>query len=316
MNNVLGNAKVAYTQSINMKFDSLKLLKGIASNLSGNKKTIIKANEKDIIENRGFKINFDIIDSIIKEIREEKVLYKNKILSKEKRQIIEHDSLGIIDVFFDGNTYIFIEMALKGILSHNAILLISQLEYMKNTNMAICSIIAGVLKKQNINENIIQLKYDFDLTKYCSNDLIKKAFVIGNTDLHKTLKRISKIDTRYIGYNDCDIYIEDENNITNLEKIVNDNKNILFKIYVNKSIEIQDFDDFIYVNNVDEAIEKIKYDSCNYCCIIFSRNKENCIKFAETNKAEYVIINNTMDFNMTNNVETKEFYCKKYIKNK
>ena len=71
MNNVLVKAKVAYTQSINMKFDSLKLLKGIASNLSGNKKTIIKANEKDIIENNGFKINFDIIDSIIKEIREE-----------------------------------------------------------------------------------------------------------------------------------------------------------------------------------------------------------------------------------------------------
>ena len=185
---------------------------------------------------------------------------------------------------------------------------------MKNTNMAICSIITGVLKKQNINENIIQLKYDFDLTKYCSNDLIKKAFVIGNTDLHKTLKRISKMDTRYIGYNDCDIYIEDADNISNLEKIVNDNKNVLFKIYADKSIEMTDKSNFIYVNNLDEAIEKIKYDSCNYCCIIFSKNKENCIKFAETNKAKYIVINNTMDFNMTNNVEIKEFYCKKYIK--
>ena len=102
---------------------------------------------------------------------------------------------------------------------------------MKNTNMAVCGIIAGVLKNQNINENIIQLKYDFDLTKYCSNDLIKKAFVIGNTDLHKTPKRISKIDTRYIGYNDCDVYIEDADNIANLEKMVNDNKNVLFKIF-------------------------------------------------------------------------------------
>ena len=185
---------------------------------------------------------------------------------------------------------------------------------MKNTNMAICSIITGVLKKQNINENIIQLKYDFDLTKYCSNDLIKKAFVIGNTDLHKTLKRISKMDTRYIGYNDCDIYIEDADNISNLEKIVNDNKNILFKIYMNKSIKMANKDDVIYVNNIDEATEKIKYDSCNYCCIIFSKNKENCIKFAETNKAKYIVINNTMDFSRTNNVEIKEFYCKKYIK--
>ena len=313
MNNILGNAKVAYNQSVNIKYDGLRLLKEINNNISKNKNIIIKANEKDIIEKNGFKINFDIISSIVNESKDEK-LYKSRILNRKENQITEYDSLGIIDVFFDGNTYILIEMAIKAIISHNAIILISQLEYMKNTNMAVCGIIAGVLKNQNINENIIQLKYDFDLTKYCSNDLIKKAFVIGNTDLHKTLKRISKIDTRYIGYNDCDVYIEDADNIANLEKMVNDNKNVLFKIYVNKSIEMANKNDIIYVNNIDEVTEKIKYDSCNYCCIIFSKNKENCIKFAETNKAKYIVINNTMDFNRTNNVEIKEFYCKKYIK--
>ena len=313
MNNILGNAKVAYNQSISIKYDNLRLLKEINNNISKNKNIIIKANEKDIIEKKGFKINFNIIDSIIKENKDEKI-YKSKILSRKENQITEFDSLGIIDIFFDGNTYILIEMAIKGIISHNAMIFISQVEYMKYTNMAICSIIAGVLKNQNINENIIQVKYDFNLTKYCSNDLIKKAFVIGNTDLHKTLKRTSKIDTKYIGYNDCDIYIEDADSIASLEKIVNNNKNVLFKIYVSKSIKIADDDDFIYVNDVDEAIEKIKYDSCNYCCIIFSKNKENCIKFAETNKAKYIVLNNTMDFNRINNIDIKELYCKKYIK--
>lgn len=315
MNNVIGNAKIAYNQSINKNYDSLKLLKEIYNNILNNKNVILKANERDIAENKGFKIDFDVIDSIMKEIEKEKSLYKNKLLTQKENQITEYDSLGIIDIFFNGNTYILIEMAMKGIISHNVIILISQVEYMKYTNITICNIITRVLKSQNINENMIQIKCDFDLIKYCENDfIIKKAFVIGNVDLHKTLKRISKIDTKYIGYNDCDIYVEDVDSITNLKEMVLNNENVLFKIYVNKSIDVDYNDDFICVNNVDEAIEKMEFDSCNYCSMIFSKNKENSIKFAEMSKAKYIIINNTMNFNKAVDVDIKEFYCKKYIK--
>lgn len=50
--------------------------------------------------------------------------------------------------------------------------------------------------------------------------------------------------------------------------------------------------------------------------MIFSKSRENCIKFAEMNKSTYILLNDTMNFDRAINVDINEFYCKKYIKNK
>ena len=314
MNSVLGKAQIAYSQYSDDKYNSLTLVKEIYSNILKNKNVIIKANERDVYENNGFKVDFDVIKYIIKEIQKNEILYKNKLLNKAKNKLTEYDSLGVIEVFFDGNTYVLIEMALKNIISHNSMIFISQLDYMKCTNTAICNIIMKTLEIQKINKDIVQLVYDFNLIKYCTNNLVvKKAFVIGNTDLHNTLKRISELNTYYIGYNDCDIYIENVEKIDSLIKFINSNNNVLFKIYSNKSIENK-LEDIIFVDDIDEVIEKIKCDSCNYCCMIFSDNKQNNIKFAELNKSKYIVINKTMDFNQILDIDINEFYCKKIIR--
>lgn len=313
MSNIIGNAQFAFNNFSQNKINISKLIKEILSNIIENKNVIIKANEKDIFENNGFEVKFEVIMTILNNIKEQKSLYKTKLLNKQTQEVIEYDNLGVLETFFDGNSYVLIEMALKSIISHNSMILISQTEYMKYTNAVIYSILIKTLNSQKIDENVIQLIYDFNILKYCTNNLIlKKAFVVGNTDLHSTIKRVSKLDTYYIGYSDCDIYIESIENIDKLKDFIDSNSNILFKIYINQSSKIR-LDKAIYVENIKEAIEKIRFDSCNYCTMLFSNSKQTKVEFSELCKAKYILINRFMNFNQGINIDMNEFYCKKNI---
>lgn len=313
MSNIIGNAQLGFNNLSDNKINISKLIKEISNNILENKNVIIKANENDILENNGFEVDFDAIRTILNNIKEQKSLYKTKLLNKQKQEVTEYDNLGVLETFFDGNSYILIEMALKSIISHNSMILISQRDYMKYTNAVIYNILTRTLNSQKIDENIIQLIYDFDILKYCTNNLIiKKAFVIGNTDLHRTIKRVSKLDTKYIEYNDCDIYIENIENIDKLKEFINSNSNVLFKIYINQSSKIK-LDKAIYVEDVQEAIEKIRFDSCNYCTMLFSNRQQTKVEFSELCKAKYIFVNRFMNSNQAINIDINEFYCKKNI---
>lgn len=313
MSNIMGNAKLALINYNKEKTNTSNIITEIINNIIENKSVILNANNMDVSEENGFKLDFNIIKDLLNKMRSEKSLYKTKLLSLDKNQAIECDNLGVLETFFDGNTYIFVEVALKSIISHNSMIFISQKDYMKYTNAVILEIVKKTLESKKIDKNIIQLIYDYDILKYCTNSyVIKKAFVIGNTDLHNTIKRISKLETEYIGYNDCDIYIEDIDSLNILKEFIDNNNNILFKTYIKESLDIS-LEDAIYVENVEKCMEEIGFDSCNYCNILFSKDKRTKIDFSELSKAKYIVINKLMDFNKNINIDINRFYCKKNI---
>ena len=314
MNSIIGCAQNAFNNLCELKINNLELIKEISDNVLANEKVILEENRKDIEIKKGFKLDFKFIKLLLNNLLNNKTLYKKKFLDKVKKEIIEYDNLGVLETFFDGNTYIFLEMAIKTLISNNAMIFISQKNYMKHTNSIIYEIIIKTLKNRKINEDIIQLVYDIDIFKYCENNLIlKKAFVVGNTDLHNTIKRVSKLDTKYITYNDCDIYIENIENTNELENFINKNDNVLFKIYIKNSLNINNFDDAEYVKDSTEVIEKIRFDSCNYCLMLFSNNKQTKVQISEKCKEKYIVINKLMNFNISIGIDINEFYCKKCI---
>ncbi len=314
MSSILGNSQLAFNNITESNVDILKLIKEISNNIVNNKEIILKANKKDILENKGFELDFNVISELLKKIKNQKSLYKTKLISDSKNTITEYDNLGVLETFFDGNTYVFIEIALKTLISHNSMIFISQNEYMNYTNSVIYNIIKDTLISKKLNQNIIQLVYEYNILKYCENNLIiKKAFVIGNTDLHNTIKRVSKLDTSYFPYSDCDIYIESINNIDKLKEFIAKNDNVLFKIYINKNLNLE-MEDAEYVKDLSEVIEKIRFDSCGYCTMLCSNNKNTKLNFSEICKSKYILINKFMNFNKdTVDVNIDEFYCKKNI---
>ena len=314
MNSIIGCAQNAFNNLCELKINNLELIKEISDNILANEKIILEENRKDIEIKKGFKLDFKFIKLLLNNLLNNKTLYKKKFLDKVKKEIIEYDNLGVLETFFDGNTYIFLEMAIKTLISNNAMIFISQKNYMKHTNSIIYEIIIKTLRNRKINEDVIQLIYDIDISKYCKNNLVlKKAFVIGNTDLHNTIKRVSKLDTKYIPYNDCDIYIEDDEKIDELENFVNKNDNILFKIYIKNSLNINNFEDAEYVEDFTEVLEKVRFDSCNYCFILFSKDKQTKVQISEKCKEKYIVINKLMNFNISVGIDINEFYCKKCI---
>lgn len=314
MDNIIGCAQNAFNNLCELKINNLELIKEISDSILANEKIILEENRKDIEIKKGFKLDFKFIKLLLNNLLNNKTLYKKKFLDKVKKEIIEYDNLGVLETFFDGNTYIFLEMAIKTLISNNAMIFISQKNYMKHTNSIIYEIIIKTLRNRKINEDVIQLIYDIDISKYCKNNLVlKKAFVIGNTDLHNTIKRVSKINTKYIPYNDCDIYIEDDEKIDELENFVNKNDNILFKIYIKNSLNINNFEDAEYVEDFTEVLEKVRFDSCNYCFILFSKDKQTKVQISEKCKEKYIVINKLMNFNISVGIDINEFYCKKCI---
>ena len=314
MNSIIGCAQNAFNNLCELKINNLELIKEISDNVLANEKVILEENRKDIEIKKGFELDFKFIKLLLNNLLNNKTLYKKKFLDKAKKEIIEYDNLGVLETFFDGNTYIFLEMAIKTLISNNAMIFISQKNYMKYTNSIIYEIIIKTLRNRKINEDIIQLVYDIDIFKYCENNLIlKKAFVIGNTDLHNTIKRVSKINTKYIPYNDCDIYIENIENTNELENFINKNDNVLFKIYIKDSLNINIFDDAEYVKDSTEVIEKIRFDSCNYCLMLFSKDKQTKVQISEKCKEKYILINKLMNFDISIGIDINEFYCKKCI---
>lgn len=312
MNKTIQNAKVAYLDN-NINYNAKDIIREISYNILLNKNIIIEQNQKDIENDKGFKLDFEIIDKILKKSENVDNLYKKKTLKNQHKNVVEYDSIGVLETFFDGNTYVFIEMALKSINSHNSMIFVSQVEYMNNTNGVICEIIREVLKKQKLNAKLIQLVYNFNILEYCnSNYVIKKAFVVGNTDLHTAIKRVSKINTEYYGYCDCDIYIDCINDVNKLRDYIKKNCNVLFKIYVNNKLNIN-LEDAICVKNIEEAIDKIEFDSCSYCLLIFSNDSKCKAEMAERCKTKNIFINKFMDLNSVLDIDMNEFYIKKYI---
>ena len=190
-----------------------------------------------------------------------------------------------------GNTYCLLELVLKAILTHNSIIITSDSDYMKATNELILILVRRILNAYNIDKNIIQILYTSRIEELLSNNIsINKVIAIGNRNFQNKIRKISKVEVISKGYNYFDLYIENEKNLDFIEKIIKENENI--DIYIKRGLKV-DFEDYIEVEDIDEAIAQINFSTSGYSSSIFTDNKQNASVFLREIKTNNVSVNSS-----------------------
>lgn len=291
---ILGNATMAYT-NMNANIDGKKVAQNIFELLDENKESIEKANKIDVKNNNGFKINFDMFQKLNNEINAIEDVYRKVIsMNQNKNNYLEGkqtDNLGTICLVYDGNTYCLLELVLKAILTHNSIIITSESDYMKATNELIVILIQRILEAYNIDKNLVQILYTSRIEELLSNSTsINKVFAIGNKSFQDRIRKVSKVEIVCKGYNYFDLYIEDLTNLSFIQKIVKEEENI--DIYVKSGLKVP-FDDYIEVEDIDEAIAQINFNTSGYSSSIFTDDNQNASVFLREVKADNVSVNSS-----------------------
>ena len=291
---ILGNVTMAYT-NMDANIDGKKVAQNIFELLDENKESIEKANKIDVKNNNGFKINFDMFQKLNNEINSINDVYRKVIsMNQNENNYLEGkqtDNLGTICLVYDGNTYCLLELVLKAILTHNSIIITSESDYMKATNELIVILIQRILEAYNIDRNLVQMLYTSRIEELLLNSTsINKVFAIGNKSFQDRIRKASKVEVISKGYNYFDLYIEDLTNLTFIKKIVKEEENI--DIYVKSGLKVP-FDDYIEVEDIDEATAQINFNTSGYSSSIFTDNNQNASVFLREVKADNVSVNSS-----------------------
>lgn len=291
---ILGNATMAHT-NMDANIDGKKVVQNIFELLDENKESIEKANKIDVKNNNGFKLNFDMFQKLNNEISATQDVYR-KVLSMNQNENNylegkQTDNLGTICLVYDGNTYCLLELVLKAILTHNSIIITSESDYMKATNELIVIFIQRILEAYSIDKNLLQILYTSRIEELLSNSTsINKVFAIGNKSFQDRIRKASKVEVVCKGYNYFDMYIEDLTNISFIKKIIKENANI--DIYVRSDLSVP-FEDYIEVEDFEEAIGQINFNTSGYSSSIFTDNNQNASIFLREIKADNVSVNSS-----------------------
>ena len=291
---ILGNSTMAYS-NMDINIDGKKVVQNIFELLNENKENIEKANKIDVKNNNGFEINFDIFHKLKSEIKDIEDVYRKVIsMKKNENNYLEGkqtDNLGTVCLVYDGNTYCLLELVLKAILTHNSIIITSESDYMKATNELIVILIQRILKAYNIDKNLVQILYTSRIEELLSNSTsINKVITIGNKNFQNKVKKISKVEVISKGYNYFDLYIEDLTNLAFIKKIIKEEENI--EIYVKRGLKVP-FENYIDVEDIDEAIAQINFNSSGYSSSIFTDNNKNASAFLREVKTDNVSVNSS-----------------------
>ncbi len=291
---ILGNATMAYT-NMDANIDGKKIAQNIFELLEESKESIEKANKIDVKNGNGFKINFDMFRKLKSEINNIENVYRKVIsMNKNENDYLEGkqtDNLGTICLVYDGNTYCLLELVIKAILTHNSIIITSGSDYMKATNELIVILVQRILEAYNIDKNLIQILYTSRVEELLSNSTsINKVITIGNRNFQNKIRKVSKVEVICKGYNYFDLYIEDLTNLTFIKKIMEEEENI--DIYVKSGLKVP-FEDYIEVEDIDEAIAQINFNTSGYSSSIFTDNNQNASKFLREVKTDNVSVNSS-----------------------
>lgn len=294
---VQDNINLIIQNAINSKkYNDIKKENELIANL---KKAILEnytlfetTNKIDLSNNNGFVLEKNTMETIIDR-------YINAIPlinSKDNSTITENDllmsnvysNLGIVHVIFDGNTYTMLELILLGILTHNTIIFTSN-GYMHGTNGLLLNIVHTILEKEEYKKEMFQHSFiirpeDF----FDSFKTINKTIVIGDSEMQNKYNKLCANVLLISGYNNYDIYIEDLEHVETIKKIISQKLNI--NLYINSGLKVK-ADNAIFVEDIDEAITQINFNSSGYSSSIFTKNNENASKFIKNINSKNVLVN-------------------------
>ena len=305
---ILGNSTMAYT-NMDKNINGNEVIKAIYDLLCEDKENIIKANKIDVKNKNGFSLEWEQVSELYEKVSMIEDSYRKVIsMNKNANNYLEGkqtDNLGNICAIYDGNTYCLLELVMKAILTHNSLILVSETDYMKATNELIIILVQRILKAYNIDNNLIQILYTTEIEELLSNSItIGKAIVIGNKSYQNRIRLISKVNTIYIGYNTFDLYVDDDANLSFIKKIIKQSNNI--DIYVKTGLKF-DYDEVTEVEDVDEAIGMINFNTSGYSSSIFTSDNQNASQFLKEVKSKNVAVNSSPLIEDFLNIDINEF---------
>lgn len=291
IDNVIARALMAI--NMNTKISRKEILNKFSTQICENMDLICSANEVDVKNSNGFKINPQVLNNVLNTSLNLSISYGDVVTSERDlaKKIIygkQVSNVGNVVVFFDGNTYALIDLIVKNILANNTVIFITN-GYMYGTNHAIINIAQEVFKLCGLSEHYFQDfisdNYEGILSKYTSFDLV---IALGDKMLQHKVASHSKGRTILSGYGYYDLYIDDATHLDFIQKIFSQGINI--DLYTDQKYIVNDYD-AISVNDIDEAIGQINLNSARYASVIFTNNSELAAKFLREVKSKQVLVN-------------------------
>ena len=292
LNQMITNAMLVDNSNIDKK-RIMELIKQIKVSLFNNKEAIEVANEIDLNNDNGFKFEFDVIENIFNIIEKEDCIYGEVTLSQkdDEKKIIygkQIMNIGNVALVNDGNTYVIIEMILRNILANNT-LIINTRGYMYGTNNLIVQIIRTVLEKFDVSKDLVQLYVSESNDELFSNYAnINLVLCVGDHGLQRSVLTKCSIPTIVSGYENFDLYIEDDTNVEFISNILGTGLNI--NVYINRDTKL-DYETAIIVDSLDEAVAQINYNGSGYSASIFTSSSDNASKFIKGVHSKIVTVN-------------------------
>lgn len=271
----------------------INIINQISKALNDNQENIFKANDIDIKNNNGFKITYDTINQILKNIEKTNIYYGDTIYSErnnDKKYLYGkyYSSKGTVLLITEGNTYILLELILKNIIANNT-LIINTNGYMYGTNKLLLEIITTVLENNGYSKNQVQIcvteTSEEILKNYTALDLV---LCIGSHNLQTYVQRHCQNELILSGYENFDIYLETTKYMDLINKIIEQKVPIQF--YINNKLNI-DIENAIPVENLEEAIAQINFNGSHYSTAIFTEEYESGMYFLENIKSKIQTIN-------------------------
>lgn len=296
MENKIENV-ITNSLTVNKEIVSKEKIKNIIEelyrSLFNNKDAMMVANDIDIKNSNGFKLDFNVINQIFKNIEKETfycgdVIYSEKNDKKKFMYGKYLDSKGTVLAINEGNTYVLLEMILRNLIANN-ILIINTSGYMYGTNNFLIEVLQTLLENYGYSKNQIQICITETckeiLNHYTSLDLV---ICIGDHNLQRFVQNHCKNELVLSGYENFDIYLETTKYIELINNIIKQGVPIQF--YVNKKLNI-DIENAIIVDDIEEAVAQINFNGNRYSTAIFTENSASASYFVKNIKSRIQTIN-------------------------
>ena len=201
-------------------------------------------------------------------------------------------------------------MLLRNLLSNNANIFIYN-NYMYGTNTYIIEITKEILRKNNLNPDMINQFITEDYQSILKNTTsIDLVVCIGNKELQSIVLEQSKTKTLISGYENFEIYIDSLEHIEFLERIMSQGLNIT--LYAKESLGIIN-EEIILVLDEDEAISMINNTGSKYSTSIFTDDTEIASKLLKEIKSNQVLINTSPTIERFLDIKQSDLYIEKTI---
>jgi len=305
MTNILWKAEQAYEHM--EESNSSEIVNAIGAHISKNEDLLIEATENDEIN----KVSIISIENEIDKVAKQSSLYK-KIIENFKTEegfILgsHYVPLGVLGALYDGNPFTAVCLIARAIASHNSIILCTD----KNitTNGVIVELARKVLKINDYPEDLIQIV--FEREGIISSDLrIRNIIAVGNREEQDEITEVAKVNVITSGYNNYEIYIEDQVDKELISRIISSTANI--KIFINQDME-EEYEGIECVDDMEHAIAEINRRGSGFSASIITRDRNNALQFMKRVKSRSVSVNASPMIHGAFDIELEELMKKQTL---